>query len=318
RLWEPIDEGFISYSNQDWAVIDPAWETHYTAIQAQAIIGLERIWNYGLPIVGHVRVSPTNPRPEDVITFSATALDADGIDSVYVNYTLNVGGNITLGILPLFASPSISGVFNNTYGTLEDSCSVNFLVVANDTTGRAFIAGSYYFVVRADTFAPAAYLKTIYPINEVRVGDEVIIDVETKEFPSHSYTTFCEIWWRLNAGAYDPENMTLVGFDGASLIWRISLGEFRGGDRIDFYFVVADEAGNVGQSILYQLTILGPSINVTPFTTFQILAAVGLIAAPAIGYSYARMRKRSVGEAQREGKKAARKRARRRGPRRRT
>jgi hypothetical protein len=318
RLWEPIDEGFISNSNQDWAVIDPAWEVHYTAVQAQAILGLERIWNYGLPIVSHVRVSPTNPRPQDVITFAATALDADGIDSVYVNYTMTVGSTTTIGVLPLFASPSISGVYNNTIGVLEDNCGVNFLVVANDTTGRAFIAGSYYFIVRADTFAPGVYLKTIYPVNEVRVGDEVIIDIETKEFPIHSHTTYCQMWWRLNAGFYTPENMTLMRVDGDSLIWRINLGEFRGGDRIDFYGKAADESGNVGQSILYQLTILGPYINITPFSAFQILAAAGLIAAPAIGYSYARMRKRNAGEAQREGKKAARKRARRRGPRMRT
>ena len=257
-------------------------------MQAQAILSLDRIWDYGLPIVSHVRVSPTNPRPEDVITFTATALDADGIDSVYVNYTSTVGSNVTTGVLPLFPSPSISGVYNNTIGGLEDDAGVNFLVIANDTTGRAFIAGSYYFIVRADTFAPSAYLKTIYPIDEVRVGDEVIIDIETKEFPTHSHTTYCEIWWKVNAESFTPENMTLVGFDGDSLIWRISLGEFRGGDKIDFYCVVEDESGNVGSSILYQLTILGPSISVTPFTTFQILAAAGLIAAPAIGYSYAR------------------------------
>lgn len=318
RLWEPVDEGFISNSNQEWAVINPLWEIHYTAVQAQAILSLERIWNYGLPIVSHVRISPTNPRPEDVITFAATALDADGIDSVYVNYTSTVGSNVTTGVLPLFASPSISGVYNNTIGVLEDDASVNFFVVANDTTGRVFIAGSYYFLVRADTFAPAAYLKTIYPVDEVRVGDEVIIDIETKEFPIHSHTTHCELWWRVNAGSFTPENMTLIGVDGDSLIWRINLGEFRGGDRIDFYCQVTDESGNVGGSILYQLTVLGPSTNFTPFSTFQILAAVGLISAPAIGYTYARMKKRDTGAAQREGKKAARKRARRRGPRRRT
>jgi hypothetical protein len=78
-----------------------------------------------------------------------------------------------------------------------------------------------------------------------------------------------------------------------------------------------DEAGNVGESRLYVLTILGPVIDVTPFSVFQILAAVGLIAAPGVGYAYARMQKRNRGEAQRDGKKQARKRARRRGPRRR-
>ncbi|MHA2024507.1 MAG: hypothetical protein ACW98U_01305 [Candidatus Thorarchaeota archaeon] len=318
RLWEPVDEGFVSNSNQEWAIIDPSWEIHYTAVQAQAILSLERIWAFGLPIVSHVRVGPTNPRPHDVITLAATALDEDGIDYVYANYTLTIGTNITQGVLPLIASPSITGVFNNTLGTLPDECGVNFLVVANDTTGRVFVAGSYYFIVRADVFAPGVYLKTIYPIEEVRVGDNVVIDVETKEFPTHSHTSYCEIWWRLNAAnVFTGENMTLVGVDGTSLIWRIVMGEFNGGDVIDFYFESRDEAGNLGASILYKLTILGPFIDVTPFSAFQILAVIGLVAAPAVGYSFVRVRNRDKGALQREGKKEARKRARRRGPRRR-
>jgi hypothetical protein len=223
-----------------------------------------------------------------------------------------------MGILLLYPSPSISGVYNNTLGVLEDNSGVNFLVIANDTLGRVFIAGSYYFIVRADTFAPGVYLKTIYPIDEVRVGDEVVIDVETKEFPSHGHTISCKIWWKMGVGVFVSENMTLVGIDGHSWIWRISLGEFNGGDILDFYFEAEDEKGNVGVSILYKLTILGPPIDVSPFVAFQIVTVAGLVAAPAIGYSYVRMRKRSSGEIQREGKKAARKRARRRGPRRRT
>jgi len=318
RLWEPVDEGFISNSNQDWAVIDPLWEVHYTSVQAQGLLGLERIWAFGLPIVSHVRISPTNPRPEDIIGFAASALDSDGIDTVYVNYTITDGSNITMGILPLYPNPSISGVYNNTLGVLEDNSGVNFLVIANDTLGRVFIAGSYYFIVRADTFAPGVYLKTIYPIDEVRVGDEVVIDVETKEFPSHGHTISCKIWWKIGVGVFVSENMTLVGIDGHSWIWRISLGEFFGGDILDFYFEAEDEKGNVGVSILYKLTILGPPIDVSPFVAFQIVVVAGLVAAPAIGYSYVRLRKRSSGDLQREGKKAAQKRARRRGPRRRT
>ncbi|MHA2152000.1 MAG: hypothetical protein ACXAAQ_08470 [Candidatus Thorarchaeota archaeon] len=317
RLWESVDEGFVSNSNQEWGVIDPSWEVHYTAIQAQAILGLERIWNYGLPIVSHVRVSPTNPRPHDQIGFLATALDSDGIDVVYVNYTITLGTNITNGFLQLYANPTIVGAYNNTLGTLEDGCSVNFLVFANDTVGRTFIAGSYYFIVRADTFAPGVYLKTIYPVDEVRVGDEVVIDIETKEFPQHGHTINCKLWWRLNEGLFYPLNMTLVGIEGHSWIWRIILGEFSGGDEIEFYSEAEDEAGNVGVSILYKLTILGPPINVGPFAVFQIVAVAGLIAAPVVGYSFVRIRNRDVGAAQREGKKAARKRARRRGPRRR-
>jgi len=317
HLWDIGDEGFVSNSNQIWAVIGTDWKIHYTAVQAQAVLSLERAWGYGLPIVSRVRISPTNPRPEDIVVFSVTALDDDGIDFVYVNYTMRVGSNVTYGILPLPSNPQVGGVYNNSMSPLEDSTAVNFEVVANDTTGRSFIAGSYYFIVRLDTFAPVVELHAIYPTDEVRVGDEIVIDIETYEFPEQSHTNSCELWWRLNAGAYVSENMTPVGIDGDRLIWRFILGQFNGGDKIAFFSLVMDEAGNVGESRLYLLTVLGPAFNITPFSAFQILAVVGLIAAPGVGYAYTRMRRRDLGEAQREGKKAARKRARRRGPRRR-
>ncbi|MFW9833726.1 MAG: hypothetical protein ACFFEK_07015 [Candidatus Thorarchaeota archaeon] len=316
-LWDHEYEGFVSNSNQIWQVFAEDWEVHYTAVQTLAIISLDRVWSYGLPIVTRVRITPTNPRPEDNVYFSATAFDDDGIDSVYVNYSLRVGSNTTHGILPLIPHPTINGLYNNSLGTLANNSAVNFEVVANDTTGQVFVAGIYFFFVRTDNFAPTATLYAIYPSGQVRVGDDVIIDMETYEFPLHSSTNSCEIWWRLNAGAYNVENMTPIGFDGDSIVWRIELGQFEKDDKIAFFCLVEDESGNVGESRLYILTILGPAINVTPFTTFQIVATVGLIAAPGVGYAYVKMRKVGNKEVQREGKKAARKRARRRGSRRR-
>jgi hypothetical protein len=317
HLWDSEDGGFMSIGNQIWEVFDNDWKLHYTIVQAQAIIGLERVWNYGLPIVTQVRIAPTNPRPEDIIYFSATVLDDDGVDFVIVNYTLNVEGNETNGMFPLLANPQIGGFFNNSMDTLEDGTQVNFDIFANDTTGRSFVAGSYYFIVRTDIFAPIAELHSIYPTGAVRVGDEVVIDIETYEFPEHSHTNSCQLWWRLNSGTYIAVNMTPVGIDDDRIIWRYVLGEFNGGDQIAFFAQVMDEAGNIGESRLYLLTILGPAVNITPFTVFQVVATVGLIAAPGVGYAYTRMQKRNRGEAQREGKKAARKRAKRRGPRRR-
>jgi len=317
HLWDIIDGGFVSNGNQLWETFSPDWQIHYTAVQAQAVIGLERAWNYGLPIVTRIRITPTNPRPEDIVYFSVTVIDSDGIDTVYVNYSLTVGENETRGILPLYAHPSIGGLYNNTMANLEDGTSMNFEVFANDTTGVAFVAGIYHFAVRVDTFAPTAELHAIYPADEVRAGDDVIIDMETYEFPEHSITNSCELKWRLNSAAYTSENMTPVGIDDNRLIWRIILGQFNAGDVIVFFCSVTDESGNVGESRIYRLTVLGPEFNITPFTTFQIVAAIGLIAAPGVGYAYTRMRKGGYKEAQREGKKAARKRARSRGTRKR-
>jgi hypothetical protein len=317
NLWDQEDEGFVSNSNQIWAVFAGDWEIHYTTVQGQAVLSLERIRSYGLPIVTRVRITPTNPRPEDAIYFSATALDDDGIDSVYVNYSLRVGSNMTQGILPLPPHPTINGLYNNSIAALPDTSAVNFEVVANDTTGRVFVAGTYFFAVRADIFPPLVDLYAIYPAGEVRVGDDVIVDIVTTEFPQQSLTNKCEIWWRLNADAYTIENMTPIGFDGDSIIWRFELGQFQKDDKIAFFCLVTDESGNVGQSRLYLLTILGPKTNITPFTTFQIAATIGLIAAPGVGYAFTKMRKGGYKEAQREGKKEARKRARRRGSRRR-
>ncbi len=317
KLWDFASEGFMSNGNQEWVVISDEWKIHYTSVQGQAIIGLERAWSYGLPIVTQVRISPTNPRPEDIVYFAATVLDDDGIDYVYVNYTVNLEGNETQGILPLLANPQVGGRFNNSLSNFEDSTEVNFDVVANDTTGRVFIAGSYYFIVRTDTFPPTAQLHAIFPSGTIRIGDNIVIDFETFEFPIHSHTNYCELRWSLNAGVYTAVNMTPIAVENDRIIWRYILGQFNAGDQISFFGLVMDESGNIGESRYYSLTVLGPEFNITPFTVFQIVATAGLIAAPGVGYAYTRMQKRNRGEAQREGKKAARKRARSRGPRRR-
>ena len=315
RLWEPVDEGFVRNGNQDWLTPDEEWQIHYTAVQAQAIVALEQIWSYGLPIISNVRVAPTNPRPDDYIDFIAIVLDGDGVDCVYVNCTLNVDGNETIMILELYENSQVGGVYNNSISPLADNCRVNFIVVANDTLGKEFIAGSYFFIVRKDTFAPSITLRAINPANEVKVGDDVIIDMNTYEFPLHSGVYYCELWWYVNQAPFIPVNMTPIGVDGDNVVWRINLGQFHGGDRLTFFARSEDESGNIGESITYQLTILGPPI--TPISAWQLLTLVGLVSAPGVGYLWARSRKSNYRRAQREGKKAAKRKSRRRGPRRR-
>ncbi|MHA3962368.1 MAG: hypothetical protein AM325_002405 [Candidatus Thorarchaeota archaeon SMTZ1-45] len=317
KLWDFIDEGFVRNGNQEWAVLDDSWEIHYTAVQSQAVLALEIVWAYGLPYVSNVRIQPISPRPHDLINFIATAHDADGISMVYVNYTLSINGTETTGILLLPEHPLAGGVYNNTLNELPDQTRCNFFVVANDTTGREFIAGSYFFIVRADIYAPVVTLRAIYPTDEVRIGDEVIIDFEVYEFPQHSFVWNCELWWRVNSGAFTISNMTFMGVDGELLVFRRSLGQFNAGDQLEFEGRIEDEAGNIGVSARHRLTILGPRQAITPLATWQILAAIGLIAAPGVGYVWAKGRKREYSDAQREGKKAAKHRARRRGSRRR-
>ncbi|MFW9794249.1 MAG: hypothetical protein ACFFEE_08105, partial [Candidatus Thorarchaeota archaeon] len=254
NLWDTEYEGFMSNGNKIWAIFNNDWKTHYTSVQGQAIIGLDRVWNYGLPIVTQVRISPTNPRPQDTIYFSVVVLDDDGVDSVYVNYSMKVGDNESYDILPMPANPEISGFFNNSLESLEDGTQVNFDVFANDTTGRAFVAGSYYFIVREDIFAPIVELNAIYPTGAIRVGDNIVIDFESYEFPEHSHTNSCELRWRLNAEMYTTVNMTPIGVVDERIIWRYILGQFNTGDQIAFFALVMDEAGNVGESRLYRLT----------------------------------------------------------------
>ncbi len=313
HLWDLDYEGFVSNGNQIWDVIGEEWGVHYTTVQALAIISLERVWNYGLPIVSRVRINPTNPRPQDSIYFSATVIDDDGIDTVFINYTMSNGNNESIGIIPLLSHPTIGGVFNNTLEPLEDGTSVNFEVFANDTTGRVFIAGIYFFMVRIDTFPPIVELHATYPKDSIYAGDNVVIDIESYEFPEQSHTNSCEFIWRLFDTPYSYENMTPIGIIDGKIIWRIQLGSFNAGDQISFFSRVMDEAGNIGESRVYQLTILAPVYPISPINAFQLIAAAGLVAAPGVGYLYTKRRKSGYREAQREGKKEAKKRARQRG-----
>jgi uncharacterized protein YyaL (SSP411 family) len=319
NLWEEVDEGFVRNGNQEWDVLDEVWEQHFTAVQAQGILSLYRMAGYGLPIVSNVRIQPISPRPHDPIGFIATALDSDGINMVYVNYTTNTNGTLESHIVILESNPIASGVYNNTIAPLPDQTSCNFIVVANDTTGREFIAGSYFFIVEADTFAPVVTLSAIFPTDEVRVGDDVTIEFEVFEHPSHSWVWTCQLWWRVNsAPSFTRTNMTYVGLDGnRHLLYQINIGQFNAGDKVEFEGHIEDEAGNIGISMRHILTILGPEMNVTPISAWQIGLGVALVAAPGAYYGYNRFRKRDYVNVQKEGKRAARKKARRRGPRRR-
>ena len=313
HLWDLADEGFVRNSNQIWEVFNVDWEVHYTTVQAQGVVSLSRIWNYGLPIVSRVRINPTNPRPEDPVFFSVQAIDSDGIDCVYVNYTMAEGINETTGILPLSAHPSIGGLYNSSMGTLPDDTSVNFEVVANDTTGRTFVAGLYHFIVRIDTFAPTVALHAIYPNGGIQPGDNIVIDIESTEFPVQSHTNTCDLLWRTLDTAYVRENMTPIQAIDDKIIWRLALGQFDGGDQIMFFSQVKDAAGNVGESRIYQITVINPVITISPIAAFQVVAVVGLLAAPGVGYVYTKRKKGRYREAQREGKKDAKRRARQRG-----
>jgi hypothetical protein len=316
KLWDESDGGFVRNGNQDGEVLAAEWGVHYTVVQGQAVVALERLWGYGLPVISFVRVSPTNPRPQDEISVAAVVLDNDGIDRVIVNMTIEGPAETSIRNVELGANPSLRGLYNNTIGMLANGTRVNFFVFANDTTGRAFIEGSFYFIVREDVFSPVVWLSRVYPLTGPRVGDDVVIEIETYEFPIHSHLVSCQLFWKAGAGSYKPVNMTAVGTDSDYVVWQTNLGQFQGGDVVSYYCLAVDETGNMGESPFYRLTILGPLIYVTPMVTWQVLAAIGLVAAPGIGYAYSYTRKRRVMKVQRERKKAQRIRSRRHRPRR--
>ncbi|MHA1908396.1 MAG: hypothetical protein ACW98Y_13940 [Candidatus Thorarchaeota archaeon] len=311
HLWDIEDGGFIQNGNGEWTSFTPDWQWHHTAVQGLGILALERIWSYGLPIISNVRINPVSPRPNDSVLVSATALDNDGIDTVYVTYTSDIGENRTEGEIDLLPNPEVGGVFNNTFGYLNDSASVNFYVIANDTLGNEFVVGIYHFLVRADIYEPIIALRQIYP-DQINAGDICRIEIGTYEFPLHSATLYCTIWWKLNDGFYNPVNMTLTGADENDLVWQVDLGPFAGGDRISFYCIAEDETGNSGTSPFYRLTIISETQYVSPIDMWQFIALVGLISAPGAGVAYVWTRKRHAREQQRILKKEARKRGRRR------
>jgi hypothetical protein len=229
---------------------------------------------------------------------------------VYLNYTATTGESTTSDIIELESNPEAGGVFNNTFGHLNDSTTVNFYIIANDTLGNDFIVGVYHFIVRADIWEPAIILRQIYP-DEVYGGDDIILEFGTYEYPLHSVTTMCRLSWKVNTGFYEHLNMTLVGIEENDLVWHANLGVFSGGDVISYYAEVFDESGNVGVSNFYRLTILGGVTFVSPLVAWQVVATIGLISAPGAGFAYIWSRKRYAREQQRVLKKEARKRGRR-------
>jgi uncharacterized protein YyaL (SSP411 family) len=176
KLWDKEGGGFFTNGDEGGNVYTDDWKNHYTGVQALGVLALEKVWGFGLPIVSYVRVSPTNPRPTDKIGLMATALDEDGIDRVIVNYTLSSAGPGNSSQVELEPNADFGGVYNTTLDELPDGTGVNFIVIANDTLGKSFVAGNYYFEVREDIWAPVVLLRAIYPSDEVRAGDDVVIE----------------------------------------------------------------------------------------------------------------------------------------------
>ncbi|UCH05821.1 MAG: AGE family epimerase/isomerase [Candidatus Thorarchaeota archaeon] len=317
KLWDKVGGGFYANGDRTFEVFADDWKSHYTGVQSLALLSLERVWGYGLPIVSYVRVAPTNPRPTDPVTFVVTATDDDGIDTVLVNYTSSLPGSDNVTIIELLPNPEFGGVYNATIEPLANGTRVNFVIIANDTLGNVFIAGSYFFISRVDVWGPVVLWRAIYPSDEVRVGDTVVVEFGTYEFPTHSTLEMFQIYWKVNAAAYVPMNMTAVDVDGQYIVWVANLGsDFREGDVISYYCLAVDESGNTGQSAFYRLTILGPVIFVTPWSPWQVAATIGLVAAPGVGYGLTRIRRQRAMATQRELKKEARKRSRKKRPRR--
>jgi uncharacterized protein YyaL (SSP411 family) len=315
KLWDSEYGGFFAVSNREGLVISNDWKIHYAAVQGFGILALERVWSFGLPIVSYVRVSPANPRPTDVITILVTASDSDGIDSVFANLSIDYEDgpdNITLIEIP--PNLGLTGTFNVSIGTLPDGARINFHVIVNDTLGNVFVAGNYFFNVKIDVYEPVVLLRTIYPSEEVREGENVFIEFGTYEYPIHGAIDSCQLHWKVNDGEYTSSNMTWYDIDGDYMVWLIDIGQFYGDDVITYYCVVVDESGNVGTSAFYRLTILGPPGVGDPLTAYQAIMAIGLVAAPGIAYAVTRARKGKSMEIQRERKKAQRRRSRRRAP----
>jgi hypothetical protein len=310
NLWDPTYGGFYQNGNQQWIPLGQEWQIHLTGIQGLGILALQKIWSFGLPIISYVSVNPSNPRPYDPISVSALVSDPDGVDCVYINYTMTLGTKVTEGVMYLEPNPSASGLYNNTFGTLNDTTQVNFYVYANDTTGMAFVAGSYYFVVRHDIWPPVITLRGIYPTNAT-AGQNITLRFGTYEFPLHSITECCTLFWAVNGGRFHTVNMTLIGYDADYLLWESDIGAFKAGDVITYYCMSVDEAGNWGASPYYKLTIPGPVINLSPFAAWQLVAIFGAVAAPGFGAAYVYSRKKYASQKQRTLKKEAKKRGQR-------
>jgi hypothetical protein len=317
KLWDTVYGGFVRNSNREGFVFSQEWQVHLAAVQGLAVLAFERVWSFGLPIISYVRVAPTNPRPTDNVTLLVTATDADGIDTIFANMSIDYeGGATNISIVEIPENPGVLGTYNSTISPLPDGAKINFYVFANDTLGNVFIAGNYFFNVKLDIYGPVVVLSTTYPSDEILAGEDVFIEFRIYEYPIHSVILSCQLYWKVNDGVYTAVNMTWYDIDGDFMLWLVDIGNFKADDVVSFYCIAVDESLNVGQSAFYRLTILamGP---ITPFVAWQTFAAIGLIIAPGIGYSFTRLRRERAQSTQRDLKKEARKRSTKKRPRRR-
>ncbi|MFX1284064.1 MAG: Heimdall-CTERM domain-containing surface protein [Promethearchaeota archaeon] len=185
----------------------PAWRTiNLTAIAGPDIIG---------PEVFDFDIAPASPDDTDSITVVAIIGDPSGIETAYLEWTIEgaTGGSTEM-------TPIGAGNYEATVGPFAWLDNVTFMVYAKDTLGNTgdYMTASPIIIGSSDITAPIFSLTgpTFSP-TAPEVGDNIVVSIEVTD--DGVGVEFVTVYYSIDGTTYLPLSMT----QGTGAVWSATL-----------------------------------------------------------------------------------------------
>ncbi len=204
-----------------------------------------------------VSIDPEQPTDEEIPVVSITAVDADGVDTVILSYSIDAGSTWVNKTAELLGDAYVSTLPTTDEGTL-----VMYKAYANDTLGNWSESETFsYVTAAADSTGPEIVIW--YAPDDVSPGDEVTAYLAVGDPSGVSYVVLSV---SRNGGAW--ENVSLE-YDEANMVYYRSLGPVLDGEILSFKAYANDTRGNwsVSETITISFAHSGTTGETTTETT---------------------------------------------------
>ncbi len=289
NLYDQFNGGYYQLANGDGSQSeDPSWRGKLTVTQSLAIYSLASIWMYSRPGALNVIWSPTTPRPQDEVRFVIAAFDANGIASVFLNYSIDKGTYELQEMLP----HSIGNMFNTSLSSPHfDGTTIDFnIIITNDLDVKA-VRGDYSFFWQTDKWGPEIEELGFIPGLDIPVNEEFTIMVSAHDVPSQGDVSYVRVHY--HRSGEDSKSLSLERIDNH--IWSVT---FPNGLPVPgsyaYYFEAADLNLIPSFGHVSFFRILGIEVPPTPLpSVIGLLFVIGVVV-PGGLYAFVEYKKKGA------------------------
>jgi len=190
------------------------------------------------PIITGVITNPTNPMDTESITISANIMDINGIINALLHYRINNGFwiNVTMNLV-------VGETYSKNIGILTCEDFLEYFITANDTSQNPNTvtnnnSGSYYsLTVSSGDFTGPTISNIAHTPMLPSKTDYINI---TCSVTDANGIQSVKLYFRVNEGEWNSTNIIFL----SSSTYKVSIGLFDSGDKIEYYIVATDNSPN--------------------------------------------------------------------------